>query len=221
MRGIVKSITTLFLVLLISSIAQAYPVYTLPGPSTPAFGPYLSVHTFETSPSIYIQPYYDPTGEISSTMTGTGTFADQYNISTDIAHDAYQGFGNFVLRGDNNLYINFSSPYIVKGVFVSTNQLSVPITFTILATYTNGLYTGHDQWTITANQAAFWLDLHNIGAISTLTFEVAPNIARISIDQLGGTPSTPPTIPEPVTIMLMGVGLIGLGYIGKKRSMSS
>lgn len=57
-----------------------------------------------------------------------------------------------------------------------------------------------------------------IGSWSTYdVYDVTDKTNAISHFVIGGSPGTPPVIPEPSTVLLLGSGLIGLALYGRKR----
>jgi hypothetical protein len=80
------------------------------------------------------------------------------------------------------------------------------------------------------SQGAFGLYVHTFSAPvnatgNQLTFIIADSgdyilDSTVYISQIGGSPPPPPSIPEPNSIALLGFGLLGLGFLVRRRRVS-
>jgi hypothetical protein len=163
------------------------------------------------------------TGGIS--LAGGFTPIDSSSAPTTLAAATGIDFGMSFATGASGTLTSFGSVSTVAGTLTMTDFqfVSVPPPVSPLFTAFDGVATlNFDLNTVTIiSQTSSTLQLSGTGVLSLPGFDPTPGNWVLTANSLGGTfswSSSTAAIPEPASLALLGMGLLGLGFAARRRA---
>ena len=190
---------------LVNSSGITFTNFTAPGPNS---GSYAGTTTV-TQGSLIGAPTLTPN------LTNWATFTTPSGLITFDLHNINPGFGTGSCTGPSSDVVgNSCTPSPLSGITLTqTAPNSVSISFSGSGIAYMGLSTTGSSATVVS-----FTSQNNVpGTISGILAQVVSGAGFTDSVSATYDSTAPATVPEPASLSMMGIGLLGLGLIGRRR----